>query len=153
VLLIAGTVMALVYIESFDALWGTAYGAMVMGKIAMFGGLLLLGALNYRLIERLRADPSTPITRLRRCAEVEIGVGITVFFAAASLTSLPPAADLVDGRATLAEIVERITPQWPPRLESPDHASLALSQLQKQLDASAAGAPERPQAYVPGAGV
>jgi putative copper resistance protein D len=145
--------MALIYIESFAALWGTAYGAMVMGKIAMFGGLLLLGALNYRLVERLRADPSTPITRLRRCAEVEVGVGITVFFAAASLTSLPPAADLVDDRASLTEIVARITPQWPPRLDTPDHASLALSQLQKQLDASPASAPDRPQAYVPGAGV
>ncbi len=134
VLLIAGTIMALIYIETFDALWGTAYGAMVMGRIAMFGGLLLLGALNYRLVERLRADPTTPITRLRRCAE-------------------PPAADLVDDRASLTEIVERITPQWPPRLESPDHASLALSQLQNQLDATAAGTPDRPQAYVPGAGM
>src|SRR5581483_8469205 len=124
ILLAAGIAMALVYVDSWEALWGTAYGAMVTGKVCMFLGLLLLGALNYRLVERLRADPTTPVTRLRRCAEVEIGVGITVFFAAASLTSLPPAADLTTDRATLHEVVERLTPQWPPRLASPDHASL-----------------------------
>jgi putative copper resistance protein D len=153
ILLGAGIVLALVYIDSWDALYGTAYGAMVTGKIAMFAGLLLLGALNYRLVERLRADPATPITRLRRCAEVEIGVGITVFFAAASLTSLPPAADLTVDRVSLAEIVERMEPRWPPRLDSPDHATLALSQLQAQLNAGAADAANRPQAFVPGAGV
>jgi putative copper resistance protein D len=153
ILLGAGIGLALVYIDSWDALCGTAYGAMVTGKICMFLGLLLLGALNYRLVERLRADPSTPITRLRRCAEVEIGVGITVFFAAASLTSLPPAADLTVDRVSLTEIVERLAPRWPPRLESPDHATLALSQLQTELNATAANAPNRPQAFVPGAGV
>ncbi len=152
-LLGAGTGLALVYIDSWDALCGTAYGAMVTGKIGMFAGLLGLGALNYTLVERLRADPATPITRLRRCAEVEIGIGITVFFAAASLTSLPPAADLTVDRVSLHEIVERLAPRWPPRLDSPDHATLALSQLQSQLDATAADAPNRPQAFVPGAGV
>ncbi|MEJ0069569.1 MAG: CopD family protein [Pseudomonadota bacterium] len=152
-LLGAGIVMALVYIDSWAALYGTAYGAMVIGKICMFLGLLLLGALNFRLVERLRINPMTSITRLRRCAEVEIGVGITVFFAAASLTSLPPAADLTVDRVSLHEIVERLAPRWPPRLESPDHASLALSQLQTQLDTGAAGAASRPQAFVPGAGV
>jgi len=153
ILLGAGIGLAVVYIDSLEALYGTAYGAMVTGKVCMFLGLLMLGALNYRLVERLRADPSTPITRLRRCAEVEIGIGITVFFAAASLTSLPPAADLTVDRVSLTEIVDRLEPRWPPRLESPDHASLALSQLQDQLSASAANAPNRPQAFVPGAGV
>jgi len=152
-LLGAGIAMSLVYLDAWGALWGTAYGAMVMGKIAMFGGLLLLGALNFRLVERLRRDPTTPITRLRRCAEVEIGVGFTVFFAAASLTSLPPAADLTVDRVSLHEIVERLEPRWPPRLDSPDHASLSITQLQAQIAASAADAPDRPQAYVPGGGV
>jgi putative copper resistance protein D len=153
ILLFAGVKLAFTYIDSWDALYGTAYGAMVTGKIGMFLGLLLLGALNYRLVERLRADPTTPITRLRRCAEAEIGVGVTVFFAAASLTSLPPAADLTVDRVSLHEIVDRMAPRWPPRLDSPDHASLALSRLQAELDATAAGAPDQPQAFVPGAGV
>jgi putative copper resistance protein D len=114
-------------------------------------GLLFLGAINYRLVERLRRDARTPILRLKRFAEVEIGIGLTVLFAAASLTSLPPAVDLTADRVSMAEITERITPHWP-RLESPDRASLAYSQLQAHL-ATGPSSDVRPQAYVPGEGV
>jgi putative copper resistance protein D len=96
--------------------------------------------------------PGTPILRLRRFAEVEIGLGLTVLFAAASLTSQPPAVDLTADRASWHEIVERLTPRWP-RFESPDHASLALSELQAQIDAAAAANTPRPEAYVPGEGI
>jgi putative copper resistance protein D len=77
-----------------------------------------------------------------------------VLFAAASLTSQPPAVDLPTDRASLHEIAERLKPEWP-RFESPDHASLAIPALQARLDAAAAtkaNAP-RPQAFVPGEGV
>jgi len=33
-------------------------------------------------IERLRARPATPVTRLKRYAEVEIGIGVAIFFVA-----------------------------------------------------------------------
>ena len=56
---------------------------MVGGKIAMLLLLLGLGGGNFLLIERLRARPATPITRLKRYAEVEIGIGVAIFFAAA----------------------------------------------------------------------
>jgi putative copper resistance protein D len=148
----AGVALAVVYIGSLEGLYGTAYGIMVLAKVAMFGGLLLLGLGNYRLVERLRRDPATPILRLRRFAEVELGVGLTVFFAAAALTSAPPAVDLPNDRATLAEIVERMTPQWP-RLSSPDEKDLALLQLQARLDAEAGGRAAAQQAFVPGAGI
>jgi putative copper resistance protein D len=45
--------------------------------------------------------------------EVEFGLGVTVLFAAASLTSLPPAVDVVKDRATLAEVATRFTPRLP----------------------------------------
>lgn len=152
-LLVAGGVaMALVYIGSLDALYGTAYGVMVVAKAALLLGLLMLGAMNFRLVERLRRDPSTPVLRLRRFAEVEFGIGLTVLFAAASLTSQPPAADLTADRASWHEIVERLTPEWP-RLASPDHASLALSELQARIDAADKAHEHAPQAYVPGEGV
>jgi copper resistance protein D len=125
---------------------------MVTTKVLLLGGLLLLGGMNYLLIERLRRVPGTPILRLRRFAEVEIGLGLTVLFAAASLTSQPPAVDLTADRASWHEIVERLTPRWP-RFESPDHASLALSELQAQIDAAAAANTPRPEAYVPGEGI
>ncbi len=125
---------------------------MVATKVLLLLGLLLLGGMNYLLVERVRRAPGTPVLRLKRFAEVEIGLGFTVLFAAASLTSQPPAVDLTTDRASLHEIAQRLTPHWP-RFESPDHASLALSELQAQLDAAAAANAPRPQAFVPGEGV
>jgi putative copper resistance protein D len=125
---------------------------MVSAKVAMFLGLLFLGGMNYLLVERLRRDAATPVWRLKRFAEIEIGIGFTVFFAAASLTSVPPGIDLTNDRVTVHEIVERNTPQWPD-LSSPDHGSLAIPHLQAQLDAEAAQQKAKaPPAFVPGAG-
>ena len=139
------------YFDTAEAIYGTAYGLMTGGKVVMFLGLLALGAMNFQLVERLRADPATPILRLRRFAEVEIAVGITIFFAAASLTSLPPAVDLPNDRASFAEIAERMTPTWP-RLKSPDRSDTSIAVLQAKLNADAAGA-QPLRAYVPGAGL
>jgi putative copper resistance protein D len=149
----AGIGMSLQYIGSWPALYGTAYGVMVMTKIVLFAGLLCFGAHNYRLVERLGLDPTTSILRLKRSVEVEIGVGITIFFCAASITSLPPAVDLPDDRATLTEIVQRMTPEWP-RLVSPQHGDLAIPALQAKLDAEAVAAKSNAaaEAFVPGAG-
>jgi putative copper resistance protein D len=152
ILVAAGIVMALTYIGSLEAFYGTAYGVMVGTKVLLLVGLLFLGAMNYRVVERLRRDPRTPILRLRRFAEVEIGVGLAVLFAAASLTSQPPAVDLTTDRATLHDIVERLTPHWP-RFESPDHASLALSELDAALHNTVRTDAPRPAAYVPGEGI
>lgn len=150
-LLAAGIGMSLVYIDAPQALYGTAYGIMVLVKVALFVCLLGLGAMNFRNVERLRRDPATPILRLRRFAEAEIGIGFTVIFAAASLTSVPPAIDLQQDRVTFAEIVERTVPHWP-RFESPERSSLAIRALQDQLSATA-GEEAAAQAYVPGAGI
>jgi copper resistance protein D len=124
---------------------------MVGAKIAMFLMLLALGAGNFLLVERLRWSVM-PITRLQRYAEVEIGIGVAIFFAAASLTSVPPAIDLTQDRVTWPEIIERNTPEWP-RLTSPDHDRLALPALQAKLDAEASRERAAPQAaFVPGSG-
>ena len=83
---------------------------------------------------------------------MEFGIGIAIFFAAASLTSVPPAVDLTRDRVTWQEIVERNTPIWP-RLNSPDHDLLALPALQATLDAEAVAKKAAPQvAFTPGSG-
>lgn len=152
-LLAGGIAMSIPYTMSFEALIGTAYGAMLSTKVFISLFILALGAMNYLVVERLRRDPATPYLRLRRFAEVEMGLGITIFFVAASLTSLPPAVDLKEDRASVHEVIERITPKFPPRLVSPDRSQLAISDLQRQIDAARAGrATERPQTYVPGSG-
>jgi len=151
-ILVSAATMAWFYIGSWGAAYGTAYGVMVGAKVAMFAALLLLGFGNFLVVERLRNDPGTPVLRMRRFAEVEIGIGVSIFFAAASLTSVPPAVDLTQDRVTWAEIAERNAPQMP-RLTSPDYDSLAISQLQAQLDAEAARASTAPPpAVIPGSG-
>jgi putative copper resistance protein D len=151
-ILVSGITMGAFYIGDWHGFYGTAYGVMVGAKIAMFVMLLGLGAANFLLVERLNAAPTTPITRLKRFAEIEIGIGVAIFFAAASLTSVPPAVDLTQDRVSWPEIVERNTPQWP-RFASPDHDALALPALQSKLDADAAHHHAVPQiAFVPGSG-
>ena len=151
-ILVSGITMWLLYVGDWQGFYGTAYGVMVGAKIAMFLMLLGLGAGNFLLVERLRSAPSAPITRLKRFAEIEIGIGVAIFFAAASLTSVPPAVDLTQDRVTWPEIIERNAPQWP-RFASPDHDTLALPALQAKLDADAAHRNAKPQiAFVPGSG-
>ncbi|MBN8890986.1 MAG: copper resistance protein [Rhodospirillales bacterium 70-18] len=149
---ISGAAMAYVYVGDWAGFYGTAYGVMVSAKIAMFAGLLGLGLGNFLLIGRLRRQRSGGINRLRRFAEVEIGVGFTLFFAAASLTSVPPAVDLPNDRVSFHEIVDRNWPVWP-RLTSPDRDTLTLPALQAKLDAEAAREGRKPPpAFVPGSG-
>jgi putative copper resistance protein D len=151
-ILLSGATMTYLYVGDVPGFYGTAYGVMVGAKMAMFAGLLALGGMNYLLVERLRGNPLTPITRLKRFAEVEIGVGFTLFFAAASLTSVAPAIDLSVDRVTWHEIVERNTPQIP-TMVSPVHSALALPALQQKLDAEAeAQKKSPPAAFVPGSG-
>jgi putative copper resistance protein D len=148
-LLAGGAALSYAYIGALDGFYGTAYGLMVAVKGAMAGSLLLLGFFNSRRVARLKDDPEGPLLALRRFTEVEVGIGITVFLATASLISVPPAVDLREGRLTLAELGARMAPTWP-RLTSPEHSELALQVLQKKLDEQAGGRAE--PAYVPGAG-
>ncbi|HEY7038059.1 MAG TPA: CopD family protein [Methylomirabilota bacterium] len=118
VLVAAGVGLTLYYVDAVSALVGTAYGLMVMTKVVMLAGLLVLGALNSRAIRRMDGASDADQATLRRFVEVEVGLGLTVLFAAASLTSLPPAVDLTNDRATLAEVAQRFTPRVP-SLHSP----------------------------------
>jgi putative copper resistance protein D len=153
VLLAGGLAMAVIYIGSLDALYGTAYGVMVSTKAGLLAGLLFLGGMNFLVVERLRRDPATSILRLKRFAEVELGVGLTVLFAAASLTSQPPGADLTQDRASLAEVVDRFVPQWPPRLGSPDRTQLMAYQIEIARQEAAQTQQPLPLAYTLGSGV
>jgi putative copper resistance protein D len=151
-IVVSAAIMSLLYVGAPDAIYGTAYGVMVSAKAAMFAALLLLGFGNATVTARLRRDPTASVMRMKRFAEVEIGVGFALFFAAASLTSVPPAVDLTLDRVTWREVVARNTPVWP-RLSSPDHDALALPALQAQLDAEAAAHAGKPlPAFIPGAG-
>ena len=121
-LVAAGVTLAFTYIDGPTGLLGTAYGVMVLTKVAVLSALLLLGALNFFVVRRLAG--TTPL-RLRRFVEVELGLGLTVLGASASLTSLPPAVDVIADRATYAEVGSRFVPRWP-TLRSPDLSELPI---------------------------
>ncbi len=146
VLASAGLVLGFAYVGSFKAVYGTSYGAMVATKVLLFGLLLFLGALNFQLVRN--GPASSILASLKRFGEAEIGIGITVILTAASLTSLPPAADLTHDRVTGAEIVARMSPQ-PPRFSSPSVQELPEDAYIAQKRAFEVGSLST-ESYVPG---
>lgn len=148
-LIAAGLGMSWAYVGSIAAIYGTAYGIMVSTKVALLLCLLLLGAANYYIVKSLGSPSATNgIKSLARFGEAEIGIGLTVILAAASLTSQPPGADLTQDRVTLHEIAQRFTPRVP-RFSSPPLASLSepTEQIYKRAEATGQSLPP---AYVPG---
>ena len=146
VLASAGLLLSLAYVGSIKAIYGTSYGAMVATKALLFGLLLFLGALNFQLVRR--GPASSILASLKRFGEAEIGIGITVILTAASLTSLPPAADLTGDRVTGTEIVARMSPQSP-RLASPSVQELPEDAYTAQKNAFEVGSLST-ESYVPG---
>ena len=148
VLFLAGLGMSLVFVGSWNALYGTAYGIMVGTKVVLFGCLLLLGAANYFIVRGIGAASPSGATSLIRFGEVEIGIGLTVILAAASLTSQPPGADLTEDRVSLHEIAVRYAPRMP-RLTSPPLGDLSPAGKEQERQAKLAGV-KVPAAFMPG---
>jgi putative copper resistance protein D len=149
----SGFGMSAKYIGAFEAVFGTAYGLMVSTKLALLAGLLLLGAGNFAAVRKHREGDSDRFLRLRRFGEAEIGIGIAVLFCAASLTSMPPAADIPGDRVPWSEIAERLIPRWP-SFDSPDMYSLAVPALQaERAERPALAGIAAPPAYVSGVGI
>ncbi|MGC1921768.1 MAG: CopD family protein [Acidobacteriaceae bacterium] len=113
VLVAAGVTMAWVYTQSWSAVYGTAYGWVLVAKSIMLAVVLVLGASNFLLIRGNRFNSSPWLLRIGQFSEAEIGIGFTIILAAASLTAQPPGVDLVQNRLTLPEISARMMPQWP----------------------------------------
>jgi putative copper resistance protein D len=147
-LALAGIGMSVFYVGSIESLYGTVYGVMVLAKVALFGMLLMLGAVNFSLVRRAKRDSWSLSKSLRRFAEVEVGIGFTVILAAASLTSQPPASDMAAFRVDSRQIVDRFVPRQWPRLKSPALTELAPPRLLVESQASGSEGP--PASYEPG---
>jgi putative copper resistance protein D len=148
VLFLAGLGMSLVFVGSWNALYGTAYGIMVGTKVVLFGCLLLLGAANYFIVRAGGAASTSGATSLTRFGEVELGIGLTVILAAASLTSQPPGADLTEDRVSLHEIAVRYAPRIP-QFTSPPLGDLSPAGKEMVRKAKLAGV-KVPAAFMPG---
>jgi copper resistance protein D len=122
ILVLAGVYMAWFYVGTWNGLYGTSYGVLLLAKIYLLLVMILMGAGNWLVVRRLSTSPQPLLARLRRFAEAEIGLGFTVILAAASMSSQPPAVDLPD-QVSLQAIAARVHPEVP-RMKSP-----AASQL------------------------
>jgi putative copper resistance protein D len=91
---------------------------MLLSKAVLTGLILGLGALNLKIVRAIRAGAVPRLVPLRRFAEAEVGIGVTILLAAASLTSSPPAIDVQADRVNGPEIIARMTPKWP-RMHTP----------------------------------
>jgi copper resistance protein D len=129
-IVVAGLALSFSYVDSLAGLIGTGYGVMILAKAALLSAALLLGAINFLAVRRGGALEGDGAARSRWLVEAEIGLGITILVAAASLTAQPPTADvgLDAGRATIGEVVRQFTPRWP-RVTSPSVSEVLASEL------------------------
>ena len=116
-----GLYLSVSYVGGWGGLVGTGYGVMVLTKVALLGCALVLGGLNVLILRR--GAVGAIAARVPAFIEAEVGLGLTLLLAAASLTSLPPSVDVVADRATPSEVAARFQPAMP-RLSSPPIAQL-----------------------------
>jgi len=94
VLLVSGTINAAFLLGGMHSLIDTAYGRLLLLKIALFGAMVFLAAINReRLLPRLSADPHS-VKQLVRSALAEIALGIAILFVVGLLGIMPPANEL-----------------------------------------------------------
>jgi copper transport protein len=98
-LLLAGIVQAVALVGAVDALVETAYGRLVLAKIALLLGVISLGAYNQRrLLPQLRTvagageEPEHAAALLRRSVAFEVGLALIVLGVTSVLVATQPAA-------------------------------------------------------------
>ena len=117
------------YIGDWEGLIGTAYGVMVLTKVALLLAALALGAMNFFLTRRwLRLGNTQGIgTRVPPFVEAEFNIVIIILLTAAALTSLPPSIDVAAEKATPAEVWSVLKPGKPRLIPPPRQEYLASS--------------------------
>ncbi|HVS26298.1 MAG TPA: CopD family protein [Burkholderiales bacterium] len=117
------------YIGDWEGLIGTAYGIMVLTKVALLVAALTLGAMNFFLTRRWtrQGDTHGVLSRVPVFVEAELSIVIVVLLTAAALTSLPPSIDVAAEKATPAEVWEVLKPGKPRLAPPPRQEYLASS--------------------------
>lgn len=129
-LLLSGTVLAWIYVGTWDGLAGTGYGSLVITKVFLLTVALGLAWLNYRSGKawKERNDDRDVTTRTPYFIEAESFVLVSVLFVAATLSSQPPAVDIPNLTATPAEVAQMFMPRVP-ELKSPSHEELMAGEV------------------------
>ena len=117
--------LALYYVRSVAGLFGTGYGSMALVKITLLLCALAFAGLNYRAGRR--AANGNGASEIRRLVpfyiEAETFILIALLMAASALAHQPPALDLTNTNASIAEVAHVFAPKAP-RVTSPTHAEM-----------------------------
>jgi len=124
-LIATGLFLAWTYIGSWDGLFGTGYGSLVVTKNWLFLVALGFAYLNNRAGKRWRetGDQDNLTKKVPFYIEAEAFILVGVLFIAATLSSQPPSVDIPDRTAAVSEVVDMFMPSMP-RITSPSHEAL-----------------------------
>jgi len=124
-LVCTGTFLAWIYIGSWDGLFGTGYGSLVITKNWLFLVALGFAWLNNRAGKQWRENGglSNLNNKVPYYIEAETFILVGILFIAATLSSQPPSVDIPDRTAAVSEVVEMFMPHVP-RITSPSHQEL-----------------------------
>ncbi|WP_133716703.1 copper resistance D family protein [Methylocaldum gracile] len=125
VLLLTGLPLAWTYVGSWDGLFGTGYGSLVVTKVVLLMVALGFAYLNHRAGRQwLRHRQTEGLNnKVPHYIEAETFILVGILFIAATLSSQPPSEDIKELSATVSEVAEMFTPRMP-RLTSPTHEQL-----------------------------
>jgi len=86
---VSGVIASWVHLAQLSALWQTAYGQVLLLKLALVAITLMIGAYNFRRVQpRLVNEAGS--AHLRRSAALELSVGFLILLATGFLTGISP---------------------------------------------------------------
>jgi copper transport protein len=90
-LVLTGTAQALVEVGTPEALFTTAYGWMIVAKVALVGVVLLVAALSHRMVGSVTDQAEGSAGRLRRVVILEAAVAAVIIGVTSVLVQVTPA--------------------------------------------------------------
>jgi putative copper export protein len=85
----SGVVASWVHLEHVAALWQTAYGQVLLLKLALVAITLIIGAYNFRRVQPQLVGQAGA-ARLQRSAAIELSVGLLILLVTGFLTGISP---------------------------------------------------------------
>ena len=127
-LVLTGLPLAINYVASWEGLFGTGYGSLVVTKVLLLSVALGFALLNHLAGKRWRTQQEIgPLKRkVPYYIEAEAFILVGTLLITAALSSQPPAEDIASNpelTATISEVTEMFTPRLP-KIHSPSHEEL-----------------------------
>lgn len=89
-LIATGTLLALIQMQRFNALWTTAYGAILFGKLVAVGVLLVFATANCWLTPRVASGDVRSAHRMMRSIQLELAIVVVILGLVAFWRFTPP---------------------------------------------------------------